>query len=255
MENTFFWKGLNEINVSIENNIKDEIIKISNIKDHIYILTTKYNLYHGVIENINEQLQLHLIKSDIQATNIACSSQYLYLIDTNGSILKISEDLQEREEIIFKSEDEIKACKHIKIKHMNVNDYGCLFVTENGELWALGSMPELGIHAIHQPKRVTFFNEHFVHNAVIGHNFGAALVCKYTDYIQDDTISTECNSSSSENVFLQSTTSCPKCVSSSTCSSLISLQSSEHKTNEIHDVSTSSSSNPDKSIDSSIDGM
>lgn len=141
----------------------------------------------------------------------------------------------------FKEENEI-----VKVKSIAVNDNAALFVTENGQLWASGSQPQIDINSI-EPKKVRFFEGRTVSEVACGSSFNAVTVRKTTKLIKDDTDS---ENDLEEEVFINS---CPQCLnnvmlspgsitSSDTCLTGLHAQqfSEDRSTNSISALSTAS---------------
>lgn len=230
MEKRRFWVGKNEINVTFENEFIYDIVKVCNIGESTYLLASNHIIYHGTKIRKNS---MHFVQSDIYANDIASNSKHLFIIEKTGSVARFNRDLEQKEEIPFNVET--RTCVHgkseaeqMKIKYISVNNSGCLFVTDKGQLWALGEMPQLKISCL-EPKRVPFFKNRFVCKAILGQNFAATLVRKHN--LESDTDLSDV-----------SVASCHECApSSSFAGSLSSLTDLSNKFKETEESETSTS--------------
>lgn len=222
MENVYLWSNTDLIKICED--ISDDIVKISNIDNHIFLLTNSNNLYHGCIEKIDNILQLNLIKyTDHRLTDIECSEAHVYIVTVEGKVFKLGEDLKLCSEVILAEEP--KCCSHghciaktkLRVSNIAVGEFGILFITTCGELWASGVMPQVGINS-DIPKKVLFFEGRTTLSISVGYDFAVALVCKQITKT-DDTDSDECE----EDVFVST---CPHCVSNTHISSPSSQNSS-----------------------------
>lgn len=212
MGSAYLWSITDSIQIYEE--IHDDIIKICNIDNHIFLLTNKHTLFHGCIEKIDNILQLNLIKyTDHYFLDIDCSEFNVYVVELEGKVFKLTEDLKICCEISLAEEP--KCCSHghtisknhLKVANIAVGGLGILFITNTGELWASGSMPQIGINC-DTPKKVPVFEGRTTLSISVGYDFAIALICK--QFKTEDTDS-EC-----EDVFVST---CPRCISSTRISS------------------------------------
>lgn len=208
--------------VKIKGDITHSVKKIANIGNHLYLLGSNQFLYHGVTQTFEDIEILYLeVAEGFKLIDIDCCSKFLYAIDDCGRVWKYTEDLEVINEI--KLIEDAKTCVHghmgakrkLKVEKISVGQYGVLFVTDSGQLWASGNMHQIRINS-DVPKKVQFFEGRYVYNANVGDDFAIAIVSKQTR--GDDTDSDECD----EDVFVLN---CPKCRSTSQLTSPISLNS------------------------------
>ncbi|KAK5645739.1 hypothetical protein RI129_004203 [Pyrocoelia pectoralis] len=206
--NVALWNKTDQINLISE--VNENILKIANIENHLYLLTVTHHLYHGIVEDIKgqqQQLQLQLYQ-DVQFKDIDSCQKYLYVIDLEGSVFKYNSDLQLLQEILLLNES--KVCSHghcavkfkMKVESLAIGPFGNLFVTNNGQLWGSGNMPQVGINSTN-PKRITFFDNRCTHCINVGSDFAIVVISKQVR--SEDTDSDECD----EDVFAPS---CPHCT-------------------------------------------
>ncbi|XP_022918899.1 alsin isoform X2 [Onthophagus taurus] len=208
MSRFFLWNLSNKL--QLRNEIPEKIKKITSISNHIYILTTANNLYHGFIKtNELEQEQLSVVKVDgVLLKDIDCSNSELFGVDLSGKVLKYTDNLEIIKEILLIEDS--KPCPHgsigtkfkMKVEKLSVGLYGNLYITDNGQLWASGNMHQIGINS-DTPKRVTFFEERYVYSAKTGSDFAIAIVSKQHN---DETIGV------GEEILIST---CPNCICSS----------------------------------------
>lgn len=224
MGNVYLWSTNNIVKICEE--IEDNIIKISNIDNHLFLLTNSNNLYHGCIEKIDNILELHLLKyTEHFIKDIECSEEYVYIVDLDGRVYKLTEDLKTSIQIHLTIEP--KCCSHghcdtetnLKVRNLAVGNFGILFITTCGQLWACGHMPQIGINS-KEPKKVSFFNGRIIQDISVGYDYAVALVCKQMK--TDDTDSED----GEEDVFVST---CPRCISITQ----ISTPSSQNSLNEM----------------------
>ncbi|CAH0557543.1 unnamed protein product [Brassicogethes aeneus] len=242
---------LNE-NVEIRREIGESVIKISNIGNHLFLLTINNNLYHGVVEK-NEHRQAYIdleYVRDLKLVDIDSCKEFLFTVNKDGSLFKCRETLEVVNEIELVEEylcargHNATKCKQ-KVQSIAVGEYGKLFITDSGQLWGSGYMPQIGINS-EQPKRVHFFIGRFVFSVNVGNDFAIAIVSKQAK--NDDADSDE-----EENF----PPNCPKCLSASQLTSPGSLNSMSEvcplgvKVLGSYDIeTTSTSSKNDSSVSS-----
>ncbi|KAL3281564.1 hypothetical protein HHI36_004772 [Cryptolaemus montrouzieri] len=246
----FLW-SLNE-SIEIRTNITEAIIKVSNADNHLYLLTKSYSLYHGVIQNTRNSPYVDLTLCNyFKLIDVDCFKDEVYIVNLEGYVFRCTTCLDVMNEIVL-VEDCLCSRGHsrpkckIKVKNIAVSEYGKLFITELGHLWASGYMPQIGINS-EIPKRVNFFIGRQIHNVNIGHDFAIVIVSKLNndDFDSDD-----------EEVFL---TNCPQCLSASQLTSPASnISLSEMiplgiKIQGSYDIETTSTSSKNDSSSSESD--
>ncbi|XP_017773870.1 PREDICTED: alsin isoform X2 [Nicrophorus vespilloides] len=218
MDNLHIWDGTKKL--KLLGNLNETIKKLCNIGNHIYLLTTNNNFYHGYIDEATDEIQLELVES-LNLKDIDCCDSVLYAVEVSGKVQTYSESIEHVGEIMLIEES--KTCFHghtgakckMKVDKLAVGNYGGLFITENGQLWASGNMHQIGINSTN-PKKVSFFDNRFVYNCNVGNDFAIAIVSK--QIMNDDTDSDDCE----EDIFVSS---CPHCLSTSQLTSPISQNS------------------------------
>lgn len=209
MSNSFLlWNYQNPI--QIDTNISESVLKVASINKHVYILTVVHQIYHGEIDDKNH---LTLEKYDgAETVDIDSCNNYLYTVNVEGEVHKRDENLRIITEICLYEES--RSCLHghvdtkkfkVPVRTISINKFGHVFITDTGQLWASGYMPQIGIHS-DLPKKVTFFDGRIVYSACVGFDFAVAVVNKHNT--SEDTDSEE----GDEKVFLSS---CPQCLSTS----------------------------------------
>ncbi|XP_014610965.1 PREDICTED: alsin [Polistes canadensis] len=248
------WKGVDKLSFTFGDKPNGVVNKLIAIKDYIFVATSTNYLYYGeVLLEDDKSPTLTLKRAQFDAVDIASNINYLFIINSKGHVLKVNPyDLSVIETIILKEDP--KCCSHgyrqeneiIKVKSIAVNDNSALFVTENGQLWASGSQPEIDINST-EPKKVKFFDGRIITQVACGYNFNVATVRKQTKTMRDDTDS---ENELEEEVFVNS---CPQCLnnimlspasitSSDTCPMGLHVQqfSEDRSTNSISALSTAS---------------
>lgn len=201
MDHLHFWNGIKHIELSSENNLIDRPLKIVVIENQIFILSYNHNLYRA---NVTECLKFEKLLG-ISAIDITSNNGYLLYVDTHGQVFKYDFKCDTRQEIIVKENSE--SCTHghktpnrkVKIKSIVGGGFGILYISEGGQLWASGLMPQLNVDSL-VPVKVTFFEGRSVYRATIGDNFGI-IVCRKT-VCDDDT------DSENEDVFISGCAEC-----------------------------------------------
>lgn len=229
------WDSTDIINVNCDNICKN-IKKICNIEDHLYLLTNTNQIYHGLV--IKNDLNLNL-QRNIQAIDIDCCCKYVYIVqEDTGCVYKYTKDLELIHEIELL--DECRICIHgnsikckVKVKTICVGEFGILYVTETGQLWASGHMKQIGITSDY-PRRVMHFDGKLIHDIDIGFDFAVVIVSKTFD-LGEDTDDDICISN------------CQKCLSMSQLNSPISNQDRNY------DMDSSTTSSTNDSISTSSD--
>ncbi|XP_043251170.1 alsin isoform X2 [Colletes gigas] len=234
------WKGVDKLSYTFGDKPNGIICKLVTIKDHIFVATTSNNLYHGeVLFPEDSPSSLVLKRAQFDVVDIASNSEHLFIVDNNGHVLKINpQDMSVEHTIILK--EEITCCSHgykqenkiLKVKSVAANDYGMLFVTENGQLWASGNQSQIDIYSL-EPKKVQFFEGRTVFAVACGSNFNVVAVRKATKNINDDTDSEQ---ELEEEVF---DNSCPQCLNA-VLGLHVQQFSEDHSTTSISSLSISS---------------
>lgn len=243
------WNSVNHIDVT--NYIPENVLKISNIDKHLYLLTADNNLYHGVVEV--EENCITFEKNESDFVDIDTCDSHLYTVSKNGEVHKRDSSLEILDEIALFEDS--KTCLHghsnikckIKVQKIYVNKFGKLFITKSGQLWGSGYMPQIGINS-ELPKKITFFDGRHTYAAGIGYDFAVAIVSKQIEYDDHD----ECE----EAIPLRD---CPVCLSASFPTSPISQNSLSEscplglKLNNSYDIETTSTSSKNDSDSSTND--
>lgn len=244
------WKCINPVDVKV-NEIPDGIIKLASINDNLFILSANFKLYHGEVDTETNLVVLEEIH-DLELLDISSCNLYLYTVSVTGEVHKRNSKLEIISEIQLNEEIQ---CKHgntgirrkLKVRNIYVNKFGQLYITETGELWASGYMPQININS-ELPKKVTFFDGRHVYTAGVGHDFAIAVVSKACS---DDTSDKD---STDETVHLAS---CPHCTSSSPTSqnenSLTESCPLGLKLHNSYDIETTSTSSKNDSSNSTND--
>ncbi|RZC33156.1 alsin [Asbolus verrucosus] len=249
--NISLWHLTKSIEVRTE--IKESITRISNIENHLYLLTANNYLYHGIIQTNEDVHYLELeCYDDWKVIDIDCCKDSLYVVDIEGSVFRCTKNLEISNEICLIEDYQCSRghtgtkCK-MKVSKLSIGEYGQLFVTEFGHLWASGYMPQIGINS-EIPRKVNFFNGRLVHSVNVGNDFAIAIVSKQMK--SDDTDSDE------EDVFILN---CPQCLSASQLTSPASQTSISEicplgvKVQGSYDIETTSTSSKNDSSISSND--
>nr|XP_012139045.1 PREDICTED: alsin isoform X2 [Megachile rotundata] len=260
------WRGVDKLSYTFGDKPNGIICRLVAIKDHIFVATTTNNLYYGEVSVLeNSPPTLVFKRAQFEVVDIASNSDYLFIVDNNGHVLKVNpQDMSLVDTIVLK--EEVKCCRHgykqenenIKVKSIAVSDQAALFVTESGQLWASGNQSQIDINSI-EPKRVRFFEGRTVSAVACGSNFNVVAVRKTTKGIKDDTDS---ENELEEEVFVNS---CPQCLntvllsptsltSSDTCLTGLHAQqfSEDQSTNSISALSITSK---EQDAISPIDGV
>ncbi|XP_046736020.1 alsin isoform X3 [Diprion similis] len=212
----YLWKGPEKISYTFGDQPSGLICRLATVKDHVFVSTTTNNLYHGIVARHQESETCPLLifkRVQFYAMDIATNSDYLFIVNDAGQVLRIDpSDMTLVETITLREEP--KSCSHgykadnesVKVKSLAVSDNAMLFIAENGQLWANGDQPQIDIKTS-EPKKVTFFDGRIVSSVACGANFNVALVRKILRTMKDDTDS---ENDLEEEVFVSS---CPHCVS------------------------------------------
>lgn len=106
------WYGTEKVALTFGDQPNGIIKKLVNIKHHLFILTTTFNVYHGEVLFPSNQLPNIIFKRiNYWAIDIASNSEHLFIVNDNGYALKINPNDQEIiDTIILK--DDVKVCSH-----------------------------------------------------------------------------------------------------------------------------------------------
>lgn len=235
-------------NIEIKGDLTGNIKKISNLSDRVYLLSVSNNLFYGVVNKHNKIA--FVAHETIKAIDIDCCNEFLYVVDESGRVFKYSDNMELVCEV--KLIEESKMCIHghsikckMKVDKISVGQFGILYITDSGQLWASGNMSQIGITSEH-PKKVTFFDDRLTYSANVGFDFAIAIVSKQLH--GEDTDSDDCD----EDVFISN---CPKCRSASQLTSPISQNSTTEfplgqPLQGSYDIETTSTSSKNDSISS-----
>lgn len=252
--NRRLWNSINPIH--IKNDIPESILKISNINNHFYVLTGKGNLYHGEVQ-LEENCIRFEKENELDLVDIDSCDSHLYTVNRNGEVYRRNSDLEIVNEIALV--EETKTCLHghsdikckLKVKKICINKFGKLFITESGQLWASGYMPQIGIDG-EVPKKVTFFDGRSTHAVGIGYDFAIAVVSKQSENDDDD-------DDSDKECVDTLITDCPVCLSLSHQTSPVSQNSASEtcplglKLHNSYDIETTSTSSKNDSNSSAYE--
>ncbi|KAJ8681235.1 hypothetical protein QAD02_017022 [Eretmocerus hayati] len=230
-------------------------IKLVNVGNHVFLATSGHAVYHGQVQEADgtskvEPPFLELTRTQLSAVDLSSNSKFVFLVTTDGRVLKAQpDDLTVIDTIVLK--EDFKYCSHgcrldnhvTKVAKIAVNDDAALFMTETGQLWASGDLPQIDIKS-QEPHYVAFFEEKIVLDLACGSNFYVVLVRKKSKSGKNDTDSED----GSEEVFVRS---CTQCLNN-TAPSPRSLASSDagHPVTNIHQLSEAHSLNSLSAISS-----
>lgn len=250
----YLWRGVDKLLFIFGDKPNGVICKLIAIQNYIFVATTANNLYYGeVLLQDDKSPVLTLKRAQFDAVDIASNTNYLFIVNSKGHVLKVNPHNMNIVETIILKEDP-KCCIHgfkqeneiVKVKSIAVNNSSALFVTESGQLWASGNQPEIDINST-EPKKVKFFEGRTISQVACGSNFYVATLRKPAKALRDDTDS---ENELEEEVFVNS---CPQCLnnitispasltSSDTCPIGLHVQqfSEDRSTNSISALSTAS---------------
>lgn len=108
----YLWRGADKLSFAFGDKPNGIICKLVTIKDHIFVVTTTNNLYHGEVsfsENICPMLIFKRAQFDV--IDVASNSEHLFIVNTKGHVLKVNpQDMSVIDLIILK--EEVKYCSH-----------------------------------------------------------------------------------------------------------------------------------------------
>ncbi|XP_029056491.2 alsin [Osmia bicornis bicornis] len=207
------WRGVDKLSYTFGDKPNGIICRLVTVKDHIFVATTSNSLYYGEVAFLeNSPPTLVFKRAQFEVVDIASNSDYLFIVDNNGHVLKVNpQDMSIVDTIILK--EEVKCCRHgyrqeneiVKVKSIAVSNQAALFVTESGQLWASGNQSQIDINST-EPKKVRFFEGRTVSAVACGSNFNVVAVRKTAKSMKDDTDS---ENELEEEVFVNS---CPQCL-------------------------------------------
>ncbi|RZF38384.1 hypothetical protein LSTR_LSTR015556 [Laodelphax striatellus] len=248
MNQILVWKDIDKLELKYTSDITppDDFIKLSCTTDVVFLLDKSGNIWYG---EVNTGMFLNLNKSDIKAEDIACTSTHLFFITENGRVLKADvSNLSTHEEVIL--HEDANTCCHgyvttsqrIAVKHIEAGGMGVLFLSDSGQLWAMGDHPQLDISSADGPKKVAFFEGRHVISMACGKDFNVVVVHKRDDHCPIGNLDAE-----DTEVFIST---CPQCVNENIMSplspqSLTDLEMKRKHSNDSVSVSTSTSKNMD----------
>ncbi|RZF47056.1 hypothetical protein LSTR_LSTR011793, partial [Laodelphax striatellus] len=248
MNQILVWKDIDKLELKYTSDITppDDFIKLSCTTDVVFLLDKSGNIWYG---EVNTGMFLNLNKSDIKAEDIACTSTHLFFITENGRVLKADvNNLSTHEEVIL--HEDANTCCHgyvttsqrIAVKHIEAGGMGVLFLSDSGQLWAMGDHPQLDISSADGPKKVAFFEGRHVISMACGKDFNVVVVHKRDDHCPIGNLDAE-----DTEVFIST---CPQCVNENIMSplspqSLTDLEMKRKHSNDSVSVSTSTSKNMD----------
>lgn len=206
MGHLYFWRGLESLSIENDWINRTGATKFCVFGNEIVVLCDDRSVYHSNLENSSNVLHFHKIP-DISATDIASYNRQLFYVDISGQVYKCEpKSWESKEEVVIK--EDARNCHHghktpshrVKIKSIAGGDFGILYISKCGQLWASGFMPQLAIDSV-EPKKVLFFEGRTVYQAAVGEKFGMVIVRK--KICEDET-----DSENDEDVF---TSSCMEC--------------------------------------------
>ena len=111
------WRGNDKVVFNFSDPLNGYISKLSNVKEHIFFATTTFDLYHGTVsceKNSSSDTVLFTValkRAQFHAVDIACNSDYLFIVNADGHVAKVNpQDLSVVQTIVLK--DEAKFCTH-----------------------------------------------------------------------------------------------------------------------------------------------
>ncbi|KAL1491207.1 hypothetical protein ABEB36_011840 [Hypothenemus hampei] len=190
--------------IEIKTSLHGSITKLANINNHLFVLTSSKSLYEGRIQTIENGkfIEFTPINLTFEPSDITSHNKLLYILTSEGVVQCYNEQLDILDTITL-IEDHKCSIGHEsgphqqKIKRFSINQFGSLYVSDSGHLWASGNQAQLGI-TDSKPKKVEFFSGRYIYDLAIGHHFAIVLISK--QYEQEP--------SDSENVICQVCSTC-----------------------------------------------
>lgn len=245
--NLRLWASIKQI--SIKGDVPANIVKVTSIRDHVFVLSEDRTLYSGVI-NLDASCVSFTQCSDINVLDIDCDDNDLFTVNTHGEVHVRNSDLAIINEIALCEESKCVHGKGVKskipVQRIFINKFGQLFITESGQLWAAGHMPQIGVDS-HVPQKVIFFDGRYTYAAAVGCDFAIAVVSKNIKHEESD------SDNADDNAF---SPSCSQCLSASRQTSPLSQTSLSEscqlglKIHNSYDIETTSTSSKNDSSNS-----
>ncbi|XP_039281214.1 uncharacterized protein LOC120350697 [Nilaparvata lugens] len=248
MNQVLVWKDIDKLELRYAPDITppDDFIKLSCTNNYVFLLDKSGTIWYGEVSN---GMFLTLNRSDIKAEDIACTSTHLFFITENGRVFRADvNNLNTYEEVIL--HEDANTCCHgyvttsqrIAVKHIEAGGMGVLFLSDSGQLWAMGDYPQLDISSVDGPKKVAFFEGRHVISMACGRDFNVVVVHKRDDHCPIGNMDAD-----EAEVFIST---CPQCVNENIMSplspqSLTDLEIKRKHSNDSVSVSTSTSRNID----------
>lgn len=108
----YLWRGADKLSFAFGDKPSGIICKLVTVKDHIFAATTTNNLYHGEVSFREGACPALVFKrAQFDVVDLASNSEHLYVVNTNGHVLKVNpQDMSVVDLIILK--EEVKYCSH-----------------------------------------------------------------------------------------------------------------------------------------------
>uniref|UniRef100_A0A146M3M8 Alsin n=4 Tax=Lygus hesperus TaxID=30085 RepID=A0A146M3M8_LYGHE len=168
-----FWKNGVPYHLRVEEGVSlpSRFVKLISSDDTLHLLDCHKHVWKGSI--VNETISL--FKTNVVAIDFASSYPDVYFVNEFGRVYKTNSS-EEQEEVIL--HEDASNCIHgyvtsshrTYVRKLSANAMGVLFVSENGELWASGVHPQLGVNSS-QPKKISFFDGRYVVAVDCGEDF------------------------------------------------------------------------------------
>lgn len=106
------WRGSDKLPFTFGDKPNGIICKLVTVKDHIFVMTTTSNLYHGEVSfQDGARPVLTFKRAQYDVIDVASNSEYLFIVNINGHVLKVNpQDMSVVDTIILK--EEVKYCSH-----------------------------------------------------------------------------------------------------------------------------------------------
>jgi len=106
------WRGADKLSFTFGDKPNGIICKLVTIKNHIFVATTTNNLYHAEVScQENSSSMLLFKRAQFDVIDITCNSEHLFIVNTNGHVLKVNpQDMSIVDTIILK--EEVRYCSH-----------------------------------------------------------------------------------------------------------------------------------------------
>jgi len=108
----YLWRGADKLSFAFGDKPNGVICKLITIKDHIFVVTTTNNLYHGEVSFSENTCPMLIFKrAQFDVIDVASNSEHLFIVNTKGHVLKVNpQDMSVVDLIILK--EEVKYCSH-----------------------------------------------------------------------------------------------------------------------------------------------